>query len=256
MSCNACSTQRRRMRARSPAKSSPSGVSSVVAPRRTAAQNQTVPTGLLGVPPSGPAMPVMATARSAPEVRSAPAAISRTVDSLTAPCSASVRAETPTSRIFAGLEYVTKPHSNHCEAPGTSVSAFASQPPVQDSAVTIRWPAASNFCPTRSASANRSLSVPMGWKATAIGLPIELSFPAMSEVAFPQHTPMMQQYLRIKSQYPDILLFYRMGDFYELFFDDARREIGRASCRDRVWDSRVAGGWKLEVAHNDIPRSE
>jgi DNA mismatch repair protein MutS len=37
------------------------------------------------------------------------------------------------------------------------------------------------------------------------------------------HTPMMQQYLRIKGQHPDILLFYRMGDFYELFFDDARR---------------------------------
>jgi DNA mismatch repair protein MutS len=36
-------------------------------------------------------------------------------------------------------------------------------------------------------------------------------------------TPMMQQYLRIKAQYPDALLFYRMGDFYELFFDDARR---------------------------------
>ena len=33
----------------------------------------------------------------------------------------------------------------------------------------------------------------------------------------------MQQYLRIKAQYPDELLFYRMGDFYELFFDDARR---------------------------------
>jgi DNA mismatch repair protein MutS len=37
------------------------------------------------------------------------------------------------------------------------------------------------------------------------------------------HTPMMQQYLRIKSEYPDMLLFYRMGDFYELFFDDAKR---------------------------------
>jgi DNA mismatch repair protein MutS len=33
----------------------------------------------------------------------------------------------------------------------------------------------------------------------------------------------MQQYLRIKAQYPDALLFYRMGDFYELFFEDARR---------------------------------
>lgn len=38
-----------------------------------------------------------------------------------------------------------------------------------------------------------------------------------------QHTPMIQQYLRIKAQYPDILLFYRMGDFYELFFDDAKK---------------------------------
>jgi DNA mismatch repair protein MutS len=37
------------------------------------------------------------------------------------------------------------------------------------------------------------------------------------------HTPMMQQYLRIKSRHPDVLLFYRMGDFYELFYDDARR---------------------------------
>src|ERR1700733_330649 len=37
------------------------------------------------------------------------------------------------------------------------------------------------------------------------------------------HMPMMQQYLRIKGQHPDILLFYRMGDFYELFFEDARR---------------------------------
>ncbi|MCZ6723802.1 MAG: DNA mismatch repair protein MutS [Gammaproteobacteria bacterium] len=37
------------------------------------------------------------------------------------------------------------------------------------------------------------------------------------------HTPMMQQYLRIKSEYPDTLVFYRMGDFYELFFDDAKK---------------------------------
>jgi len=37
------------------------------------------------------------------------------------------------------------------------------------------------------------------------------------------HTPMMQQYLRIKAQHPSVLLFYRMGDFYEMFYDDARR---------------------------------
>ncbi|MFZ8965784.1 MAG: DNA mismatch repair protein MutS [Steroidobacteraceae bacterium] len=37
------------------------------------------------------------------------------------------------------------------------------------------------------------------------------------------HTPMMQQYLRIKAEHPQELLFYRMGDFYELFYEDARR---------------------------------
>lgn len=38
-----------------------------------------------------------------------------------------------------------------------------------------------------------------------------------------EHTPVMQQYLGLKAEHPDVLLFYRMGDFYELFFDDARR---------------------------------
>ena len=37
------------------------------------------------------------------------------------------------------------------------------------------------------------------------------------------HTPMMQQYLKIKGQHPDELVFYRMGDFYELFYDDAKK---------------------------------
>jgi len=40
------------------------------------------------------------------------------------------------------------------------------------------------------------------------------------------HTPMMQQYLRIKAEHAQVLLFYRMGDFYELFYDDARRAAG------------------------------
>ncbi len=41
-------------------------------------------------------------------------------------------------------------------------------------------------------------------------------------MAKPSITPMMAQYLDIKARYPDALLFYRMGDFYELFFDDAK----------------------------------
>jgi DNA mismatch repair protein MutS len=52
----------------------------------------------------------------------------------------------------------------------------------------------------------------------------------VNDVAGPEapnnHTPMMQQYLRIKAQHPDVLLFYRMGDFYEMFYDDARRAAG------------------------------
>jgi DNA mismatch repair protein MutS len=39
----------------------------------------------------------------------------------------------------------------------------------------------------------------------------------------PQHTPVMQQFLGFKAEYPDMLLFFRMGDFYELFYDDAKR---------------------------------
>ncbi len=41
--------------------------------------------------------------------------------------------------------------------------------------------------------------------------------------AIKNHTPMMQQYLRIKADYPSTLLFYRMGDFYELFYEDAQK---------------------------------
>src|SRR5215471_4921797 len=40
---------------------------------------------------------------------------------------------------------------------------------------------------------------------------------------FGAHTPMMQQYLRVKAEHPDKLVFYRMGDFYEMFYGDAER---------------------------------
>lgn len=39
----------------------------------------------------------------------------------------------------------------------------------------------------------------------------------------PQHTPVMQQFLGFKAEYPDMLLFFRMGDFYELFYEDAKK---------------------------------
>lgn len=46
---------------------------------------------------------------------------------------------------------------------------------------------------------------------------------SMSHTDTSTHTPMMQQFLRLKAQHPHELLFYRMGDFYELFFEDARK---------------------------------
>ncbi|HEU5399697.1 MAG TPA: DNA mismatch repair protein MutS, partial [Gammaproteobacteria bacterium] len=41
--------------------------------------------------------------------------------------------------------------------------------------------------------------------------------------SFAEHTPVMRQYLKVKAEHPDVLVFYRMGDFYELFYDDARK---------------------------------
>lgn len=46
-----------------------------------------------------------------------------------------------------------------------------------------------------------------------------------SMIDLSSHTPMMQQFLKVKQEYPHALLFYRMGDFYELFFDDAYRAV-------------------------------
>jgi DNA mismatch repair protein MutS len=52
---------------------------------------------------------------------------------------------------------------------------------------------------------------------------LPLSSTPLKSTAKSAHTPMMEQYLRIKADHPDMLLFYRMGDFYELFHDDAIR---------------------------------
>ena len=49
------------------------------------------------------------------------------------------------------------------------------------------------------------------------------SMPSPATSNLSGHTPMMQQYLRIKSEHTDSLLLFRMGDFYELFYDDARK---------------------------------
>ena len=58
---------------------------------------------------------------------------------------------------------------------------------------------------------------------TATGKPMNKWARAALE---PGVTPMMQQFLEIKAEYPDCMLFYRMGDFYELFFEDAEQAAG------------------------------
>jgi DNA mismatch repair protein MutS len=63
----------------------------------------------------------------------------------------------------------------------------------------------------------------MVWYAAALPYTDGKFAATMTSDPDPAHTPMMQQFLRIKAQHPRELLFYRMGDFYELFFDDAKR---------------------------------
>src|SRR6266550_1396730 len=106
-----------------------------ILPSRAATAKCTRPTGLPGVAPPGPAMPVVETARSTPAFSKAPIAIAVAVSLLTAPNVASVVALTPSIARLASLEYVTKPRSITSEEPGISVSAPATRPPVQDSAV-------------------------------------------------------------------------------------------------------------------------
>ena len=48
------------------------------------------------------------------------------------------------------------------------------------------------------------------------------AMPLGPETSMKPATPAIRQYLQIKSQYPDALLFFRMGDFYEMFFEDAQ----------------------------------
>ena len=72
---------------------------------------------------------------------------------------------------------------------------------------------------------------------------------ARSERRRARVTPMMEQYVEIKAANPDCLLFYRMGDFYELFFEDA--EIASARARHRADQARQAS----RPRHSDVRRA-
>lgn len=60
--------------------------------------------------------------------------------------------------------------------------------------------------------------------ANALTTPLNTETTAKSQEQ--DTTPMLRQYYKIKNDYPDMLLFYRMGDFYEMFFDDAKKASG------------------------------
>ena len=60
----------------------------------------------------------------------------------------------------------------------------------------------------------------------------------------PKLTPMLEQYFEIKRQVPDAILFYRLGDFYEMFFEDAERA---APLLDLVLTARHKG------QENEVP---
>src|SRR6202166_1241453 len=109
----------------------------MIRPSRAATAKCTRPTALPGVAPTGPAMPVMETARKTAARSRAPTAIAIAVSLLTAPKLSSVVALTPSIARLASLEYVTNPRSMTSEDPGISVSAPATRPPVHDSAVAM-----------------------------------------------------------------------------------------------------------------------
>ncbi|KPX94877.1 DNA mismatch repair protein MutS, partial [Pseudomonas amygdali pv. myricae] len=63
--------------------------------------------------------------------------------------------------------------------------------------------------------------MPQGCLTPLKNLPKPLMNKAISDLS--SHTPMMQQYWKLKNQHLDQLMFYRMGDFYEIFYEDAKK---------------------------------
>ena len=116
-----------------------------------------------------------------------------------------------------------------CGDPASRVHRAIDRSPVEGRAFRARagWPLPAGNGPR---SRGRRVRVPNGASTFIVGcfrvrsLRTDLPLPVTSvPAATPRNTPVIAQYLRIKADHPDSLLFYRMGDFYELFFDDARR---------------------------------
>src|SRR5438105_8734116 len=111
-------------------------------PSGPSAWRYTSPTGFSAVPPPGPAMPVTATATSAPSRSRAPRAIASATSADTAPCAARSSSGTPSAACFTSFAYATMPPAKTSLAPGIEVRRCATIPPVSDSADARRSPRA------------------------------------------------------------------------------------------------------------------
>ena len=177
-------------------------------------------------------MPLTAIATFAPVRSIAPSAIARTTASLTAPS---------VSMSFAR-------HAQVADLGGIRIADEAAIEPVGAAGnvrAQLRDPAAGAglhgdepplAIPSRRVAdfAGQGRKRAIGWydHAAILARRPARGYPAQNEHADVQeHTPMMQQYLRIKAEHPNTLLFYRMGDFYELFYDDARRAASSSTSR-------------------------
>src|SRR5260370_15624343 len=80
-----------------------------------------------------------------------------------------------------------------------------------------------NFHSTRFFQLSKFRTMTVISQPDANGEPLNSPRAAPAAATASSHTPMMQQYHRIKADHPGTLAFYRMGDFYELFFDDAEK---------------------------------
>src|SRR5690606_32232602 len=101
-------------------------------------------------------------------------------------------------------------------------------PPGQAGSLTICCPypngrAADIMLPSRIGEGNPARPPDPVGRRCAIGHTMSATVSAPAGRPAETASPMLAQYLGIKEQHPDSLLFYRMGDFYELFFDDAVR---------------------------------
>ena len=82
--------------------------------------------------------------------------------------------------------------------------------------------------------------------------------PSAERGVAPRDTPMMRQYLEVKARSPDAILFFRLGDFYEMFFEDAVRaaELLEITLTSRAKGARTRAHVRRSLPRRPPPRGE